>query len=320
MNIVRTLFLIILLLLFSCHINATNLSDPLVNTVWLAKNLDRVVVLDVRPNTRNFYAAPVFRMNNKTGNKQLVKVGGHIPGARHIPYQKIRTTKKVNGLAIKKLIPEKKSFESLLQQAGVNSNSVIVIVTNAETVSDLNAAARMYWQLKYYGHGSVAILDGGMAQWLLDGHEIASKPVDYKAGDWQVTKERSALLATSVEVAQAIDNKNTQLLDVRSLDQYLGANNTRGHIPKAKFFPVDLISNGRLPVKFASIKALNELVTAFNVDTQKEVITYCNSGHMASGSWFVMHALLGNEMTALYDGSMTQWNAEKRPTVRMQFQ
>jgi thiosulfate/3-mercaptopyruvate sulfurtransferase len=278
------------------------------------------VIIDVRPDAKNFYAQPIIQLDKKTGKQQLIKVGGHIPGARHIPYNNIRTTRIINGLKINNLIPAKEQFEALLQKAGVNANSQIVIVTNAEDGSDLNAAARMYWQIKYYGHDDLAILDGGMAQWILEGREVHNQIAEYESGDWRATRQRDELLATSEEVAQAIENNDIQIIDVRPLSQYLGVNNTKGHIPTAKYFPVEFISSGRLPVKFVTKPELSELAHAFNANTKGEVITYCNSGHMASGSWFVMHALLGNQMTALYDGSMTQWNAEKRPTVRMQLQ
>ena len=56
------------------------------------------------------------------------------------------------------------------------------------------------------------------------------------------------------------------------------------------------------------------------IDTGKELITYCNSGQLASGSWFVFSELLGNSNVRLYDGSMHQWALEKRPVVNMKME
>lgn len=320
MYILRVFSLLLFTFFFSNQIIASEVTGPLVETSWLANNLNEVIVLDVRADPKNFYANPKFKINTKTGKKSLVKVAGHIPGARHIPYNLIRTTRNINGVAIKKLILQKEQFENLMQEAGVNADSTLIIVTNAENNSDVNAAARMYWQLNYYGHKNMAILNGGTAQWLVDGRSISTSITEYGLGDWTAVSQREELLATSDEVAQAIKNDEIQIVDVRSMGQYLGVNNNKGHIPTAHYFPVEFISTARAPIKFLSTAELSELADAFSANTKGEVITYCNSGHMASGSWFVMYALLGNEMTSLYDGSMTQWNAEKRPTIRMQFQ
>ena len=51
------------------------------------------------------------------------------------------------------------------------------------------------------------------------------------------------------------------------------------------------------------------------ISSQQPTIAYCNTGHLASGAWFVMSEMVGNPNTRLYDGSMHQWTLEKRPTV-----
>jgi thiosulfate/3-mercaptopyruvate sulfurtransferase len=56
------------------------------------------------------------------------------------------------------------------------------------------------------------------------------------------------------------------------------------------------------------------------IDTTAAIITYCNSGQLASASWFVFSELLGNDKVKLYDGSMHQWSLEKRPVVRMRME
>ena len=56
-----------------------------------------------------------------------------------------------------------------------------------------------------------------------------------------------------------------------------------------------------------------DVFKASGVDPQGPAITYCNTGHLASGAWFVMSEVLGNKQTKLYDGSMHEWTLEKRP-------
>ena len=121
-----------------------------------------------------------------------------------------------------------------MQQAGINQESLIVITTNAEYDSDLTMAARMYWQIKYFGHDQVSILDGGTAQWILDGRAVDSSLSKSNVGDWKAQQERSELLATSEEVAKAAKN-NIQLVDVRPLGSIWVPTRAQKSVQKAIF-------------------------------------------------------------------------------------
>lgn len=322
----KQIFFALLINLLVCgQLIATDFPKPLVKINWLEKNIENVSVLDVRANIESFTANPGFRKDKKTGKQFLVRVGGHIPGARLVPYKNVRGSKVINGVTIKHMLLDKIAFENLMQKAGVNNDDSIVIVTNAESDFDLTMASRMFWQIKYYGHDEVSILNGGTAQWLIDGYNFETTSNNIKAGNWQAKTERKELLATSDEVAAAIQDKNVQLIDVRPLGQYLGTYKSskvgaKGHIPSAKSYPVDLAANRNIPIKFSAIAELQELSEALGVLSNGNAITYCNSGHMASGGWFVMHELLGNSNVKLYDGSMHQWTAEKRPVVKMKME
>ena len=304
---------------------AAELPTPLVETSWLAAHLNEVSVVDVRTNKKNFISNPVFQKDKKTGKQYLVRVGGHIPGASLVLYKNVRGKQVINGLTVKHMLPAKADFESLMQQAGVNRDSKIVITTNADSDFDLTMASRMYWQLKYYGHESVSILNGGTAQWLEDGREYSIAEAKLPTGDWTVTKERTGLLAGSEEVHAVIENDTAQLVDVRPLGQYLGTYKSskvkaKGHIPTAKSFPVDLAAIRYSPVKFVPPSELKKIITALGIHNEGLTIAYCNTGHMAAGGWFVLHELLGNKNAKLYDGSMHQWTMEKRPVVSMKME
>ena len=110
------------------------------------------------------------------------------------------------------------------------------------------------------------------------------------------------------------------LVDTRSLGFYLGAQKKsylrrKGHIPGAKVFPDELLTTADPPVRFTDAEELRQLAEELGIDTRKNLITYCNSGQLASGSWFLFSELLGNSNASLYDGCMHQWSVEKRPVV-----
>lgn len=298
---------------------------PLIETDWLAKHIEDVVVLDIRTDKKGFMSTPAYHQNKKNNERTLARVGGHIPGAQFILYKNVRDKRLFDGKTFKYMIIESDKFKNIMQTAGVNQDSHVVITTNAESVFDLTIASRMYWQIKYYGHNKVSILNGGTAQWISDGREISSTAHEIPVGDWKANQEIPSILADSHQVMAAVQNAEIQIVDIRPLGQYLGTFKSskvsaKGHIPTAKVLPVDLLSNRDMPIKFSSKQELLELANALGIDSQQPLITYCNSGHMASGGWFVFHELLGNKLAKLYDGSMHQWTHEGRPVVTMRME
>lgn len=298
------------------------LPGPLVDTGWLAEHVGQVKVLDVRKDVQSFSRTPLYRQDKKTGRKRLVRLGGHVPGAVLVDYGKIRANRVVNGLKLKGMLPEKKDFEKLMQAVGVDGDSAIVIVSKGEGSGDVTMATRLYWQLKYYGHDNMAILDGGLKQWLLDGHPVEVAARRTTPGNWRATAERRAILATSQDVARAVEKKDAVLVDNRPISLYLGTwrksyVHAKGHIPGARPFPNELMTTVGSGARFLPAAELAQLARTLGIDHQGKVITYCNSGHLASGGWFILSELLGNGQASLYDGSMNQWTLEKRPVRRL---
>ena len=68
-------------------------------------------------------------------------------------------------------------------------------------------------------------------------------------------------------------------------------------------------------VTFLSPATYSGLMSAQGIDPAAPAITYCNSGHLSSGRWFVLSELLGNKQAKLYDGSLHEWTLQKRPVV-----
>lgn len=305
----------------STHLYAKTVPSPLVDTNWLKLNIDNVVILDIRKDTKSFKKTPVFKKNKKTGKQKLVRVGGHISGSRLVNYKKVRGKQLIKGKKVSKMLPGKQAFEKLMQNAGVNKNDTVIIVTKGESSSDITIATRFYWQMKYYGHNNMAILDGGVAAWITKGLPLKFKMKKVKKGNWVSLTENKKILATSEDVIDALKN-NTQIIDARSISLYLGTWKKsyvyeKGHIPGAKFYPTEILTAPKAPAKFLSTKALKALNKTMGINTQAPSITYCNSGHLATGSWFVMSELMGNKNVRMYDGSMHQWTLEERPVSSM---
>ncbi len=284
---------------------AVEVPGPVVNTEWLATHQNEVLTIDVRKKPESF-------------------AKGHIPGSIFMNWKKqARAKKVVNDVKLIKMLPEKAAFEATMRSLGVNNDSAIVINHLGKNVDTLGKAARVYWTLKYFGHDNVALLDGGFAQWKAEKRPVSTESAPPKAGDFTARAERKEMLATTADVEQAMNDDGIQLVDTRGIDFYLGLSiksyvYNKGHIPSAKHFPPSLVTHWKAPANLYSKDTLNTALKALKVDTKAPSITYCNSGHYAAASWFVLSEILGNKQVKLYDGSLHEWTKnQKAPMVTM---
>ena len=72
--------------------------------------------------------------------------------------------------------------------------------------------------------------------------------------------------------------------------------------------------------KFLKVSDSRLLFKQLEINPDKQAIAYCNSGNLATGSWFIMSELMGNKNVKVYDGSMHQWTLEKRDVTTMKME
>ncbi len=284
---------------------AVDLPGPLVTVDWLELNQDEVVVLDVRKKTAAY------------------EKEGHIPGAILVNWKQVRADLSEGGVVYEKMLLDETKFEQLMRSHGVDQDSVVVIAHGGKNAAHLSFGARLYWQLKYYGHDRVALLDGGTAQWKESGRTLSKEPSPERSGNFQVTAQRDEILATTEEVEAALAEGSSRLVDSRPLAFYLGLEQRSyvyapGNIPGAKNMPFSLLTPMKGPGVLQPAEDLASAAKALGIDPAKPLITYCNSGHVASGVWFLFSEVLGNKQAQLYDGSLHAWTKDpKRPMVAL---
>ena len=297
-------------LLFAGNALAVTVPGPVVDADWLKGHADEVTTLQLSASPKSFETAPSYATVD--GKKKLTGVSGHVPGAHYVDFEKIRVTRKVDGKEVKALIPEKTDFEKLAQSWGVNKGDAIVIVPTGSTPLDVDEATRLYWQFKYFGQTNMAILDGGMHAWIAAGNSVATDAPKSTAGNWTATTEDKSLLASRQDVEKALSEKNVEMVDARPQNQYMGVftkpHEKTGHLPGAKDFSPDLQVTAGGPAKFLSPASYSAMMKSKGINPTSPTISYCNTGHLASGTWFISHEVLGNHDSKLYDGSMVEYS------------
>ncbi len=111
-----------------------------------------------------------------------------------------------------------------------------------------------------------------------------------------------------------------QIVDARPMPFYVGLARkpivgSAGHIKGAVNLPPDVRTSAQGGTHYLTPAEYTSIFRHLDINASKPSITYCNTGHLASGAWFVLSEVMKNPNTRLYDGSMYEWTAEKRPVV-----
>jgi thiosulfate/3-mercaptopyruvate sulfurtransferase len=275
---------------------------PLVSTEWLAAHLDdpNVRVVDIR--------------SAVDGGARAAYEEAHVPGATHTDYAKDgwRATK---GMATG-LLPDIATLARLIGRLGVAPSHHVVIVSAGTSAGDFSAAARVYWTFKTAGHRAVSILDGGMAAWAVDGQTVESGPGPAPAsGSYPIVLDNT-WRCDCAAVTRAAGDGSAVLLDTRSAAYFEGRDKSpqalrAGRVPGS----LHLDHAGAFDKAALRLKPLADLARMFAGVPEKPVMSYCNTGHQAATSWFILSELLHRPGATLYDGSMSEWTEDPARAV-----
>ncbi len=240
---------------------------------------------------------------------------GHVPGAVGINWQTQLQDQTVRDMAARE------DLERLLSQVGVTPDTTIVLYGDNNNWF----AAWALWQLKYYGHNDVRLMNGGRVKWLAEGRELTTDVPEFQPTEYRFQGEPDeSIRAYRDQVLQAVKEKSAGLVDVRSPKEYSGellapegipqeGAQRGGHIPGAQNVPWGQAV--REDGTFKGREELEQLYGSKGITPERETIAYCRIGERSSHSWFVLKYLLGHPNVRNYDGSWTEWGSAVRVPV-----
>jgi len=204
------------------------------------------------------------------------------------------------------------TLERLLGEAGVANDTTIILYGDNNNWF----AAYAFWQLKYYGHRDVRLMNGGRKKWVEEKRPLTTDPTKVTPVVYRASGPDESIRARKEDIAAILDHRQAaQLVDVRSLDEFTGkiiappgmteTAQRAGHIPGAANIPWAQAANE--DGTFKSADALAQLYGAKGISGTGEVIAYCRIGERSSHTWFVLKYLLGYNNVKNYDGSWTEW-------------
>ena len=213
---------------------------------------------------------------------------------------------------IRRDLIDKATLDGLLGKSGVGNDTTILLYGDNNNWF----AAYALWQLKYYGHKDVRLINGGRKKWIEEKRPLTTDPVKVTATTYRASGPDESIRARKEEIFDALNKKKSaQLVDVRSVDEFTGkiiappgmseTAQRAGHIPGAANIPWAQAANE--DGTFKSADALKQLYGAKGVNGDSEIIAYCRIGERSSHTWFVLKYLLGYDNVKNYDGSWTEW-------------
>ena len=230
---------------------------------------------------------------------------GHIPGAVGWNWQSQLQDN------IRRDLIDKPTIEALLGQSGISDDTTVLLYGDNNNWF----AAYALWQLKYYGHKDVRLINGGRKKWVEEKRTLTTDAPKITPTNYRATGPDESIRARKEQVFAAIEKNAAQLVDVRSVDEFTGkiiappgmteTAQRAGHIPTAANVPWSQAANE--DGTFKSADALKQLYEGKGVTGNGEVIAYCRIGERSSHTWFVLKYLLGYDNVKNYDGSWTEW-------------
>ncbi|HVN42336.1 MAG TPA: sulfurtransferase [Steroidobacteraceae bacterium] len=205
-------------------------------------------------------------------------------------------------------LPTPAQFVAQLRRWGVDGDSQVVAYDDGSGLF----AARLWWMLRWLGHGAAAVLDGGLRRWVeLDLPVTREVPTCARTGSF-AAREQADLVVDATGAAAAAADPSQRLLDARSPERYRGEvepiDAVGGHVPGARNHPytASLGADGR----FLPPEALRRgLLAALEGVVPQAAVAMCGSGVTAC------HLLLAMEHAGLpggrlYPGSWSEWSRD----------
>lgn len=272
---------------------------PTVSTQWLADNLDRP---DVKVLDGSFYLPAENR------NAQEEFLAAHIPGAHYFDIDVVSD----HASDLPHMFPSEAVFNEAVGAMGIANSDMVITCDGGK----LTGACRVWWMFRAFGHGNVAVLDGGVGKWRTEQRRLESGEAAVSQTSNYTADFHPELVRDVNDILRLTGDRgdDEQIIDARAAGRFAGTapepreGMRSGHMPGAYNVPYD-----QLLQDDGTLKPADELKTLFvgaGADLGEPVVTSCGSGVSAAVLLLALD-VLGHQQTALYDGSWSEWGSRQ---------
>jgi thiosulfate/3-mercaptopyruvate sulfurtransferase len=249
-------------------------------------------------------------MNPEAGRQHYL--AGHIPGARYADLNRDLSAP-IGPHTGRHPLPAPEAFAARLGAMGIGDDTQVI----AYDESNGSIAARLWWMLRWLGHGAVAVLDGGFKAWTGRGGPLEAGKAAPPRVEQLTPVIDAAAVVTTAELERTLRDSKVLLVDARAQERYAGTvepiDPVAGHIPGAVNHPfsANLGPDGRFLSAAELERRWQERFPGRDV---QNLVAMCGSGVTAC------HNLLSLEVAGLtggklYAGSWSEWIRDPRRSI-----
>ena len=240
------------------------------------------------------------------GKARELYAEAHLPGAQFFDIEVFADTSKTKPHAF----PTAEIFAANAGKLGIGNQHHVVAY---DRQGGVNAAARVWYMFRAFGHDRVSLLDGGIDKWTMENRPLTSvvatpTPTIFRA------REMPGRVVGKEDVMANTHSRAFQVLDARAKGRFEGtapeprAGLASGHIPGSRNLPSAALTDEATQAWKDPIE-LGKSFAEAGIDLSKPLITTCGSGVTACALALAAY-MAGKPDTVIYDGSWVEWGAD----------
>ncbi len=212
-------------------------------------------------------------------------------------------------------LPDFNEFIKKLGNWGVNDQTQVIAYDDVGGAF----AVRLWWQLRTFGHNKVAVLDGGIPQWIKEEKPLNQELPENIAKTFTATIDKSAWLNTD-QIEKNLEAKIFTVLDARTPERYRGESEpidtVAGRIPDSinRAFQLNLGEDGLFLKADELQKQFESIIKQTPNQCASDIVHLCGSGVTACHNMLAME-IAGLTGSKLYAGSWSEWIRDTKHPV-----
>lgn len=221
-------------------------------------------------------------------------------------------------------LPSKEHIKEVLQNAGINENTIAILYATTKGTTGANRAALV---MDYAGVKNIKFLNGGKTLWKLEKRPFKTGIVTPQKREFGVQIPQNPGIVFSYEQErELVGDKNAVIASVRSFDEYLGKKSGYTYIDKAgdiansRFAyagsnPYAMEDFRNLDNTMFNYKIIEDRWKLWGISPDKIVSFHCGTGWRAAETYYIAKAL-GWPRVGVYVGGWYEWSKKAGSPVK----